>query len=288
MLIGIDSYSYHRRFGEIRAGETEPAGALWDAQDVLGHALELGVDGVSLETCFLSPPGSPETSSLRDRVGGLDLAIAWGHRHGLEFGASETALADLRGWLDAAAGLGCTLVRCVAASPAFRDRAPVAEQIAATVAPLAAAAAHARGLGLTLAVENHGDLTARQLLELIERVDDGLAVCLDTANAYRVGDDPLEAAALLGPLTRMVHLKDVEPLERVTDPVAGPCSVRFGEGVIPISEVLGELERTGFDGLVCVELGQIAPGDDELALVEASVAWLRAYPASNGPASSKG
>ena len=60
-------------------------------------------------------------------------------------------------------------------------------------------------------------------------------ICLDTANALRVGDDPVEAAALLAPLTRMVHLKDVEPLDRVVDPVAGPCSVPYGEGVVPIA-----------------------------------------------------
>jgi 3-oxoisoapionate decarboxylase len=277
MLIGIDSYSYHRLFGEIRAGEEEPEGSQWDLQAVLRHALELGVDGVSLETCFLSPPGSTETRSLREDAAGLQVAIAWGHRHGLEFGARQNALADLQAWLGAAAELGCSLVRCVAASPAFRGRVPVEEQLAATVAPLRVAAAEARALGLTLAVENHGDLTARELLDLIERVDDGLGVCLDTANAYRVGDDPLEAAALLAPLVRMVHLKDVESLDHVTDPIAGPCSVPFGEGVIPIAGVLEELDGAGFAGLVCVELGQIARGQDELELVAASVAWLQRY-----------
>ncbi len=275
MLIGIDSYSYHRLFGEIRAGEEKPAGRRWHPEDVLAHAAGLCVDGVSLETCFLPPPASPATATLRDRAAGLELVIAWGHRHGLEFGANAGALDDLRAWFEAAAGLGCRLVRCVAASPAFRGRAPVEEQIAATVAPLRAAAVEARALGLTLVLENHGDLTARQLLDLIERVDESVGVCLDTANAYRVGDDPLEAAALLAPLTRMVHLKDVEPLEHVTDLVAGPCSVPFGEGVIPIAGVLAELERAGFGGLVCVELGQIAPGQDEIEIVEASVDWLR-------------
>src|SRR6266851_3065974 len=63
---------------------------------------------------------------------------------------------------------------------------------------------------------NHGDLRAAEVLELVERVgDDSLGVCFDPANALRVGDDPVEAAALLAPLTRMVHLKDVEPLDGV-------------------------------------------------------------------------
>ena len=275
MLIGIDSYSYHRLLGEIRAGEEEPPGAQWTTEAVVDHAVRLAVDGVSLETCFLPAPDSPATAELAVRAAGLELVFAWGHPHGFEFGASRTALDSLGAWLEAGARVGCRLVRCVAASPAFRGRAPVEEQIAATVAPLRAAAVEARRLGLTLVLENHGDLTASELLELLERVDEGVGVCLDTANSYRVGDDPVEAATLLAPLTRMVHLKDVERIGHATDPVAGPRSVPFGEGVIPIMEILDQLVHAGFDGLVFVELGQIAPGQDELEIIEASVDWLR-------------
>src|SRR5262249_54009778 len=156
-------------------------------------------------------------------------------------------------------------VRCVAASPALRGRAPVAEQIAATVAPLAAAATRARELGLRLAVENHGDLRAAELLELVERAgDEALGVCLDTADALRVGDDPPEAAKLLAAGTLMVHLKDVEPLTPGMDPVAGPRSVPYGEGAVPVAAILAALAARGFDGLVCVELGQLGPDADEL------------------------
>ena len=88
--------------------------------------------------------------------------MAWGHRHGLEFGSNPAALDNLGEWLEAGARLGCRLVRCVAASPAFRGRAPVEEQIAGTVAPLRAAAVEARRLGLTLVLENHGVVTVRQ------------------------------------------------------------------------------------------------------------------------------
>jgi sugar phosphate isomerase/epimerase len=77
----------------------------------------------------------------------------------------------------------------------------------------------------------------------------------------------------------MVHLKDVEPITAETDAVAGPRSVPYGTGVVPVEAVLDALGR--FDGFVCVELGQLGPGDDERALVAASVAWLRAY-ASKG------
>jgi sugar phosphate isomerase/epimerase len=164
-------------------------------------------------------------------------------------------------------------MRIVVAGPALRGREPVDVSLERTAAPLERACEAARSAGLTLAVENHGDLTAAELGRLLDQVDAG--VCFDTANALRVGDDVLEAAALLAPRIRMVHLKDVEPVTAETDPVAGPRSVAYGTGAVPVEAVLDALG--GFDGLVCVELGQLGPGDDERALVASSVAWLRAY-----------
>jgi sugar phosphate isomerase/epimerase len=73
----------------------------------------------------------------------------------------------------------------------------------------------------------------------------------------------------------MLHLKDVEAVTPATDPVAGPRSVRYGTGVVPLDAVLDVLQAAGFDGLACVEVAQLGPGDDERALVADSVAWLR-------------
>src|SRR5579862_3284809 len=88
--IGIDSYSYHRLLGEVRAGEDEPP-VRWQPEDVIAHARSLGVDGVSLETCFLD-------RSARIDAAPLEVVIAWGHRHGIEYGANPDALRDLLDW----------------------------------------------------------------------------------------------------------------------------------------------------------------------------------------------
>ena len=66
------------------------------------------------------------------------------------------------------------------------------------------------------------------------------------------------------------------------DPAAGPCSLPYGEGVIPVRAVLEALGAADFGGLICVELGQLSAGTDELELVEACVGWLRRYASSNG------
>ena len=52
MKVGIDSYCYHRYFGEIYPDQADP-GVRWTFQDFVRRAAELQVDGVSLESCFL-------------------------------------------------------------------------------------------------------------------------------------------------------------------------------------------------------------------------------------------
>ena len=97
-------------------------------------------------------------------------------------------------------------------------------------------------------------------------------MCLDTANALRVGDDPLDAAVVLAPWVRMLHLKDCEAPD---GSATGPRSVPYGQGVVPLAAVLDAVRGT--DPLTCVELGHLGPGVvDERALVADGVAWLRA------------
>src|SRR5438093_6979941 len=51
MKTGIDSYCYHRYFGEIYPDQTDP-GQRWTFRDFVKRAVELKADGVSLESCF--------------------------------------------------------------------------------------------------------------------------------------------------------------------------------------------------------------------------------------------
>lgn len=277
MRVGIDSYSYHRLLGELRPGEQPVREGLPDGgRAVIMEARSLAVDGVSLETCFLPGPDPRLLAALADASGPLELALSWGAPNGLELGASDDALAELLRWIDAAASIGVRVLRIVVAGPALRgdvDDAAIARAATAVARACEAAARH----GIALAIENHGDLTAAELAQLLAAVDDpSLGVCFDTANALRVGDDVVDAARLLAPAVRMLHLKDVEPVTDATDVVAGPRSVRYGAGVVPLDDVLDVVAAAGFDGLVCIEIAQLGDGDDERALVADGVRWLRA------------
>ena len=52
MKVGIDSYCYHRFFGEVYPHQNQPAKQL-TLEDFIKRAKELDVDGVSLESCFI-------------------------------------------------------------------------------------------------------------------------------------------------------------------------------------------------------------------------------------------
>ncbi len=240
---------------------------------MIAEAQRLGLDGVSLETCFLGATDLARARALADAAAPLELVFAWGAPNGLEFGASSAALSDLLTWVELAAAASTTVLRIVVAGPALRGREPVERQIERTCAPLRLAGARAAALGIRLAIENHADLTARQLETLIERAaTESLGVCFDSANALRVGDEPLEALRRLAPHVLMVHLKDVE--RAAEEPIGGPRSVPYGTGAVPVARLLDLLATRRFAGLVCVELGQLAPGDDEHALVADAVRWL--------------
>ena len=277
MRLGVDSYSYHRLLGEVRPGERPSprapfAGGSWD---VVCEARRLGLDVVSLETVFLPPAVALDAAGLGAAAGdGLEIVLAWGHPEGVAYGADAAALGDLGDWIDRTVELGAGLLRIVAAGPRLRRLTPARERVEGTARAFAVAAARAAEAGVELAVENHADLTAEELVAVLERVDNpALRVCLDTANALRVGDEPRAAAERLAPWVAMVHLKDC-----AGDPgrLQGPASVPYGEGVVPLDDVLAAVLAVRPDAPVCVELAQLDdPEADEIAWVERDVRWLR-------------
>lgn len=281
MDVGVDTYSYHRLYGETRIGEADvPGEARWPLDPVraLEHAARVRADSVFFETCYLP---APDTVDAMLHGADVRVGFSWGHPwptsgvHGLDGGRSPTAELDLRRWLDASAALSAPLMRITAGSPASRgnDRSDVL--VHRITDPMRRAADYAAGRGITLALENHGDLTAVEILALLSRVERGnVGVCLDNVNLVRVGDDMATGTDLLAPHTNMVQLKDC----LAGDPTVpgGPVSTALGEGAADVTGVLRTLWRHGFDGPVCIELGSLGADEvDELALVERSVAWLR-------------
>ena len=287
MRVGIDSYSYHRFFGEIREGEEDP-GVRWDTWDFLERAAGLGVDGVSLETCYLPLREAEWRRELAARLRrlGLEGVLAWGHSEGpesgLHMGRSGPRLAEMLECVDYAAEMGMSLVRIVVGTFTHWRKEPEADALARLTPTLRFACRYAEERGASLAVETHCALSAPGLAELVDRVNEAappparLGVVFDTANVVRVGADLLETARRMAEDTRMLHVKDIDMAAADRDDPAGwwPC-VPLGEGGLDLAKALDIFARSGFDGLACVELAALPADSDEDRMVADGVRWLR-------------
>jgi sugar phosphate isomerase/epimerase len=130
---------------------------------------------------------------------------------------------------------------------------------------------------VVLAMENHIDLRADELAELVQRVDSPwFGVCLDTANNLRLFEDPVRVARTLAPYTRATHVKDV--ISHRGDPLTFGFwpSVPLGRGAVDLPQVLRLLAEAGYDGLLAIEIDYLHPehGTEDEALAR-SVDFLR-------------
>jgi len=279
MKLAIDSYTYHRYFGEWYAGLQDDPGRRITVIDFLDLAQAHGVAGVSLESCFL-PDDAVFVAGLREAldVRGLERVWAWGHPSGLKSGQAPEAAADLVKHLGIAQALGAKVMRICGGGRRTRPErwSDHKRALVDVLAPLVEAAeAH----GVVMAIENHIDLYADEMVELIETIDSPwLGVCFDTANNLRMLEDPVVVARKLAPFARATHVKDVTAQKGDPKTFAFWPSVPLGQGLIDLPAVLALLDDAKFAGLLALEIDYLAPAyvaAGEEAAVTASLAWLR-------------
>jgi 3-oxoisoapionate decarboxylase len=284
MKVGIDSYSFHRYFGEIYEGLQTDPGKHWRMEDeFLDFAIQQGVDEVAVESCFFDAMDDGLVNEIRARLGeaGIAPVLGWGHPDGLYGGTDPEALRQLLAHIPQARKLGCSVMGIRAASMKYAD-APREGLMEASVAMLKVAAKAAAAEGIILGLENHIDFTSSEIAQMVEAVgSESLKVNFDTGNTMRKFEDPVEAAKRLAPYAVSTHTKDI-----ITLPKGGNPSEHFtywpsapaGQGLIDMVGVVRALDEGGFKGALTVELDLIAPqfvGKSEEELVAESVGYLR-------------
>ena len=279
MKVGIDSYCYHRFLGDVYPEQLPPV-TPFSMAAVIDRAHELGCEGISLESCFFPSFDAGYLADVRARLDAhsFDRVYAWGHPDGLEAGRNREAKDDMIRHIHHAKAIGATVMRVVGSSFSF-VREPHEPQLRILGGLFKEAVRVAADEGVSLAIENHIDYDADEILLLIEEVDSPFfGVNLDTANFLRVQDDPVEATEKLAPHVLATHIKDVEPVKGRS--VRGwnyfAC-VAAGEGLVEIDTIVAILARAGYHGLLAFEVDMPAERwlgrEDEM--VERSVAYLK-------------
>ena len=123
MKVGVDTYSYHRLFGEIYPNQVDP-GRRWEFDQAVDEAIRLGVDGISLETCFMPRFDRDYLAQIKEKLDDqkMERMVAWGHPDGLEGGDNLEAAKEMEQHLATAQAVGATVMRIVGSSLMFRDK----------------------------------------------------------------------------------------------------------------------------------------------------------------------
>jgi len=257
MKVGIDSYCYHRFFGEVYPDQKPPEKSM-TMHDFLIRAKELDVQGVSLESCFF--PENANTAWFKDLKAQLDeynfdRVYAWGHPDGLERGQNWDEFEAMIASIPNAREVGADVMRVVGSSLMFRHE-PHGPQIEALAEMFKKAVVVAEDYGIKMAVENHIDFTSDEILQLLEMVDsEYLGLNFDTGNFLRLLDDPIKGMEILAPYTLATHVKDLYP-----DKNARPTDwfffsgVPVGHGLIDNQTLAELLNKANFEGFLAVEI----------------------------------
>jgi sugar phosphate isomerase/epimerase len=279
MKVGIDSYCYHRFFGEVYPQQSVPKARMTLA-DFLRRAHELKVDGVSLESCFIPVLDAGYLREVKNMLDsyGLDRVYAWGHPDGLEGGRNTSAYQEMVASLDHAAHIGAKVMRVVGSSLRFRKE-PHEPQLQRLAGMFREAIKAAEDHGIRLAVENHIDFTADEMLWLLNEVGSPyLGMNFDTGNFLRLLDDPVKGMRKLAKHVYATHIKDLKIQKGVAaDEWYFFSSTPVGDGLVNNEELARLLRAAGYGGFLAVEIDFLHPdySGDEDAAVALSVKELK-------------
>lgn len=258
-IIGIDSFSFHRFFGEVTQWET-PVDEIWSVTQFIDFAAELKVKLVSIQVAHLP---DLEKNTLEELVlhlekNSLRAILGWGHYGGLLGGKSGNQVESVIEAIKASRTIGSSLLRIACGNPEHFSN-PVEKRIEYLVPKIRYIADVASDM--TIAIENHADFRMSDLIKFIGEVDrSNVGICFDTGNAIRVGDDVNFAADCASGFIKMVHLRDVAvQTESIGNPTAWWPSVPFGRGDINISDLLDKFLKLPEIPPIFVELTNLHP-----------------------------
>jgi sugar phosphate isomerase/epimerase len=178
-----------------------------EASRFLEHVRKLGVGSVQVG---IGARDDASADALREQAEAASM-----HLEGIvALPREEGDLARFEAEIRAAKRAGATIVRTVLLSgrryEAFDSLDAFRRFQEASRARLQLAAPVVTRHGVRLAVENHKDYRADELIEILKAVGcDHIGVCLDTGNSIALLEDPMEVVEALAPRAFTTHFKDM-------------------------------------------------------------------------------
>lgn len=234
--LGVVQYSYALRLSADRAaGKT----GLSDLLAFLEHCHELGAGGVQVG---LGIRDKDYLARLRKKLEAYDMDLEGTIRLPKDRADTERFAAEAR----CAREAGVKVLRTVllggrryeqfSRAEDFRRACEQAEQSVKLAEPIVAKN------DLFLAIENHKDYRAEELMDLLRRLGSRhVGVCVDTGNSIALLEDPLEVVRTLAPRAFTVHLKDMAVAEYEEGFLL--AEVPLGEGFLDVRKMIELLRK---------------------------------------------
>lgn len=280
MKVGIDSYCYHRFFGDVYSAQVKPPKEM-TLEDFIHRAKKLDVDGVALESCFIPRFEREYLSEIKGMLDefGLDRVYAWGHPDGLEGGKNEKMFDEMVTSIDYAKAIGAKVMRVVGSSLEFRFE-PHEPQIERLTKMFSEAVKVAEKNDIKMAIENHIDFNSDEIVTIIRNVNSPyFGINFDTGNFVRVLDDPVQAMEKLVQYVYATHIKDlkVQLGVPVNEWYFFSCTPVGDGGIVDNQKLAQMLQDNGYDGFLAVEIDFLHPDykNDEDRSVAKSIKELK-------------
>ena len=209
--VGLAAYSLRQYFSYRKGEDQKPRtdGPALDMPGFMDFCIQGGFDAAELTSYFFKSNASDayylDLKHYAYRQGITISGTAIGNNFTVGKGPRlDTEVSDAMAWIDRAALLGAPHIRFFAGTGKQLSQNPT-RLIEATDA-LNRCADHAATKGIFLGVENHGNLTAEQMMAIMDRTDNPwVGINLDTGNF--LSDDPYRDLEICAPYAVNVQVK---------------------------------------------------------------------------------
>ncbi len=235
--LGLADFSYIVRMRKENKSETHPRFA--NALEMLEHLHTLGYGGLQTSVGGWTKEFA---AKLRDKCENFGMYI----EGSMSLPKTDAAVADFNTQIEIAKEAGVTLIRSfftgsrryeffesVEAFKKFKEDSWAALKRAEPIA------AKQR---IKLAIENHKDVRAEELVEFLKRLgSENVGVTFDTGNNIALLEDPETTTELLAPHTFTLHLKDMAVQEY--DDGFLLSEVVLGTGILDLKRIVDTCRR---------------------------------------------
>lgn len=254
MKLGLDSYSYHLAFGAHADFSPKRKMTFFE---FIERVAELGLDGFQIDPMHLESREKPYLQEILKTTQENNLF--------LEYGTIGVEPENLQKELEICTFLGSPVLRTFVGCDRYDPRTNMAAEVEKAIDNLNQIKAEAAAVGVKIAIENHGDVTTAELLEIVRAVDSPfVGICLDLGNPMLTLESPLPAAEQMALYAVTTHFKDYAM--QLTNYGCKISGVALGNGNIDLFTAHQLLrEKTRLDRII-LEIPTEAQADETAAI----------------------